>query len=395
MFGLNRKRDWRQSRIWLAVAFCCVWPGRPLVAQDFQGGESDPARLCLVLVTDTSDPQIGESVQVDQERLRDLFSSHVPSSRLQIQELSGKAISQKAILNAIRTARVRPQKDILVLYFCGHGGFDTTNRDHLVKAGADETYRSDLRKEMQARHPRLTVILTDTCSTMIRRPPRVGAIPGPGGLSRAFKSLFFDPQGLVDISCTSPGAEAMGDLTGGFFTTVFCEYLNKNSGSSLSWSRLVKAINANLPNQYSDARQTAYALSNLPDGSGSSGTMPGAAPGGASPGQAAPGSPSGSGSRRVRFGVSVTPTSRSSRHGGVEVTQVIPGLPGTRMRSAEDGEIRQLVAGMHVITHINGQEIHSYEDFSRAVKNSPQQMKVRVYNLQTGTHRAYETTLQD
>jgi hypothetical protein len=347
--------------------------------------------LYLVLVADTNDPQIGESVQVDQNRTRDLFSSHVPESRLQIQEVSGRAVSQKAIMAAIRNARVRPQKDTLVLYFCGHGGFDTTNREHIVKAGSDETYRSDLRKAMQARHARLTVILTDTCSTIVRRPPRVGAIPGPGGLSRVFKSLFFESQGMVDISCTKPGEEAMGDLTGGYFTTVFCEYLNKMSDSSLSWNQLVNAINTNMPMRYSDARQTAHSLSDLPDGGG----LAGAAPTGANPDQGLAGDASGSRGRRVRFGVSVTQTSRASQHGGVEVAEVIPGSPGTMMRSVEDGEIRQLVPGLNVITHINGREIHSYGDFARAVKESPRRIKVRVYNLRTGTLRDYETTLQD
>lgn len=371
--------------------------------------EAGPARLCLLVVADTNDPQIGNSVRVDLDRIRDLFSLHVPENRLQTRVLSGRSVSRSNILGAIRSIGVRSGKDTLMLYFSGHGGYDTTNRDHAIKAGRDETYRTDLRQAIQARRPRLAVILTDTCSNYVSRPPRVGAPAPPGGLSPAFKSLFFDPQGLVDVSCTQPGEFAIGDDNGGYFTTALCEYLSLRASSALTWSQVVKSVNRNVKDANSDARQTAYALSALPAGGqsvGDDGGMdvghpaPGSNVGSPGPGlhvgSAGPGSSgSGRGPRRVRFGAVVSPSARAQAQGGVEVTQVVPGSPATAMRSVDDGQIRRLVAGMHAITHINGQPIHSYQEFSRAIADSPTQIKVRVYNLETGTHREYETTLRD
>jgi hypothetical protein len=176
--------------------------------------------------------------------------------------------------------------------------------------------------------------------------------------------------------------------------------LSTNATSSLTWNRLVRGVNRKVKSNHSDSGQTAYALSELPGGGYSSdpvpGMTPGAAPGGFHVGSTGPGSNGlGRGTRRVRFGAVVAPSARAEAQGGVEVTQVVPGAPATAMRSVDDGQVRRLVAGMHVITHINDQPIHSYQDFARAIDNSPTQMRVRVYNLEKGTLREYEATLRD
>lgn len=383
---------WQRCLAWLVLAFCCGWPVGNVLAQNevprgavVEGRDTDRARLFLVLSGDTGDPKIGDSVLVDLDRIRDLFSYHVPRDRLRIREVAGRDLSRTALLTALGDAQVRPDKDTLVLYFSGHGGFDAVNRDHILKASRDETYRSDLRKAIERRRPRLTVILTDTCSSLVARPPKVGAAPRrEERLSRAFESLFFEPRGIVDLSCTRPGEEALCDRNGGYFTNVFCNYINRYADDALAWGRLINAIDNNVARQYSDAKQTIYTFAQLPQAGGN---QAGGNSDNNGNGTVAP--------RRPRLGASVMRTRRSEQRGGVEVVQVLPGTPATAMRSVETGEIRQLVPGINVITHINGQPIHSYDDFSRAIDNSPSRMKARVYNLQTGTLKDYETTLRD
>ena len=286
-------------------------------------------------------------------------------------------------------------QDTVVFYYSGHGAFVKEKNDHIFAPNKQYLYRSSVRDAIRRLQPRLTVVLSDTCSVFIPAPPAVGA-PGPAEeLSPLFRALFFEPKGLVDISCTRPGEAATGNGTvGGWFTAAFCQRSSQNDQAA-TWATVLDDTQKGLLEEHPNAKQTAYAISPLPGAGGNqpdnvdplpAGPAVGAAPP-ATPGAATPG-------RGPRFGVAVRESRRAQQHGGVEVSQVYGGYPGTKMLNPETGRTHQLIVGQHVITHINGKPVASQQDFSRAIDDSPQEMTVRVYNLEAGTHREYKTTLR-
>ncbi len=116
---------------------------------------------------------------------------------------------------------------------------------------------------------------------------------------------------------------------------------------------------------HSDTHQTAYVI-----GAGSSDPAP-------------------------RFGVTAQATPRSRQMGGVEVTLVLNGYPGTAMKRQGDDGTYYLIPGRHIITHINGKRVGNYAEFVNAVRNSPRDMVVGVYDPVKNTVRDYAVILRD
>ncbi len=102
--------------------------------------------------------------------------------------------------------------------------------------------------------------------------------------------------------------------------------------------------------------------------------------------------PEDKGEIKVRFGVTARRTDRSARHGGVEVLHVIANSPGTNLRG-DDGRRYRLVAGRDVITHVNGRQVGSEDEFRAAIERSPTGATVRVRDMRTNSHLDYYVTL--
>jgi len=96
---------------------------------------------------------------------------------------------------------------------------------------------------------------------------------------------------------------------------------------------------------------------------------------------------------KVRFGVTAKRTARSARYAGVEVTYVRRGYPGTELLG-RNGRNYRLVPGRDIITHVNGERVSSYEEFFRAVRQSPNPMIVRVYDTRTNSAADYRVILR-
>jgi len=377
----------------LAVAVCGL--SRPAFAQ----------KLHLVILADTLDDTIGKADEIDMIRMEKLFEASVPARHLNIVKLSGRNATPQNTLRAIGGLNVAAGRDAVMFYYSGHGAYVKEKNDHIFKPNKQYIYRSTVRDAIRRLQPRLAVVISDTCSVFIPKPPHVGALPPAEEIAPIFRTLFFEAKGLVDISCTQPGEAATGNGTiGGWFTHALCGRLEglpldpdkpddpANQGP-VSWTKILKNTNAAVQLEHPGAKQTAYAISPLP---GTGGHQPdnvdplpaaGPAVGAAPPGPGAAG-------QGPRFGVAVRETRRAQQHGGMEVSQVFGGYPGTKLLNPETGRSHQLIVGQHVITHINGRAITSQADFSRAIDASPQEMTLRVYNLDAGTHREYKVTLR-
>lgn len=237
----------------------------------------------------------------------------------------------------------------------------------------------DVKVAMQQLHPRLAVAITDTCSKFLPGPVAAPIYPPATRISEAFKSLFVDPTGLIVISSTKPGQSAIGDPNGGYFTFALLSHLGGNRDRSLTWSDVLAGVNDAIESEHgNDAHQTAYIAARIagdnsppPENVANSTTF----------------QPS-----RVPFGITADRTVASAQVGGVEVFRVEPNSPATALRG-NDGKKYYIVPGRDIITHINGSQITTNAEVVAAVKSSPPNMVVRVYDTQTGTSNDYDVDL--
>lgn len=350
----------------------------PLAAQPRVGRGQEPI-IHLLVVADTNDKMIGESVKADLDRVQDLFHAHVPAAQLRVEALSGSRVRPGSILQAIRGLTIHPNRDAVVFYYSGHGAFDQQAGEHILQPQRKPLDRKDVRAALRQLRPRLTVLLTDTCSVYIRRAVVGAPPPGPPitRVAPAFKSLFLDPSGLIDISCSKPGEKARGIDSGGYFTMILDGYLRQNAKRGLAWPAILAAINTDMQ-QFPDAEQTAYMVSRI---GGNNDVPPVDSDVAVRP------------TVGVRFGVVGERTTRSAAVGGVEVTSVVPGYPAARLVNPADGRTYQLVPGRDIITHINGQPVSNRAELYDAVGKSPPQMTVRVYDTRDRSTTEYNVDL--
>ena len=173
----------------------------------------DADRLVALLVADTDDPEIGESVATDLRQVRVALEWGVPRARLAVSECTGVEVAPARLLAAVAALDVRPT-DALLLYYAGHGAW--ADAGAYLRPKGQVLPRADLLAALRARGAGLTIVLTDCCSTYVGgtflfAPPRVDP--------DTVRDLFFRHRGLVDVTAASRGQVAVGDKAlGGVFT---------------------------------------------------------------------------------------------------------------------------------------------------------------------------------
>jgi len=193
----------------------------------------DADRLVALLVADTKDPDIGPSVELDAAQVRRTLEQGVPSTRLSLSLLAGDGVTPDAVLAAVRALAVRPA-DSLLVYYAGHGAWADAG-PYLRLAGGKTLPRADLAAAMRARGARLSILLTDCCSTyvgetMLYAPPRIDP--------DTYRDLFFRHRGFVDVTAAQRGQVAVGDTQlGGVFTQTLTGLLTTGDRTGLDADR--------------------------------------------------------------------------------------------------------------------------------------------------------------
>lgn len=208
----------------------------------------DARRLVALLVGDTHDPEIGESVAVDVRALEQALVQAAPVSRLALHRLVGEGVRPERLLAAVRDLPVGPE-DALLCYYAGHGAWADTG-PYLRLGGGAVLPRADLMAALRARGARLTVLLSDCCSTyvgqtMLWAPPSVDPA--------VLRDLFYRPRGVVDVTAAQRGQVAVGDTNlGGVFTYALTtlltqtprEALDSDKDGRVAWSEALTALTA-------------------------------------------------------------------------------------------------------------------------------------------------------
>jgi hypothetical protein len=185
-------------------------------------------KVHILMVFDTSDPRLGKSLEIDQQRLLYLWKSTIPLSRHTLKVLEGSAVNRERILAYYRDLKVDPDEGLVFVYG-GHGAIDRKTGQHFLQLTRGKPLvRSDLRKAMEAKKASLVVLLTDCCSTAstLDAADLKDDAPRSRGLSREMhptvRCLLFQARGTVDVTAAKDNAAWSDRVRGGLFTRSLC-----------------------------------------------------------------------------------------------------------------------------------------------------------------------------
>ncbi len=131
-------------------------------------GSAD-GRVVALLVVDTDTNLAG--LDVDHRGIRSALESGFDGGeRLIFDDLSGPRVSRQTILQRLRDMPVGPG-DTAFFYYSGHGAV-LQGSGHALTTSRGDVLRTEVRAALQAKGPRLTVILTDCLRRGGQAPPR-------------------------------------------------------------------------------------------------------------------------------------------------------------------------------------------------------------------------------
>jgi Caspase domain len=220
-----------------------------------RGPGPDLKKLRALLVIDTADELLKDSVTQDKKNMENILTAFIPESMCEITVLEGKKVTRQAILDHYRTLKTGPDESLLFFY-AGHGAMDAKER-HLLQLQEGKIrpiFRDEVVQAMKARKPGLIVLLTDCCSTSNTRV--ITKLAGTDRLLPAqrfhpvVRCLFFQHRGLVNITAAQDGTGSWGDNRhGGVFTQSLCTLLkedlrdlDKNKDHMISWKEFFEQL---------------------------------------------------------------------------------------------------------------------------------------------------------
>lgn len=212
-------------------------------------------KMFLLLVANTNDKTVGESVATDLKNVSETFTNLARALgivNIYPIYIKGNEYSKAAVEAALaRIEAQRPSsKDIVVFYFSGHGfrlpnqksdlalmSFRTDLNRKRSEVG-DYIALEDVNNKIKALKPGVSIVIADCCNANIYENPVLGADmirPRGGGALGAFNlqsgSKLFFPSSPISILFGSvhKGHLSVGNPEiGGYFTHYFLSELQKN-----------------------------------------------------------------------------------------------------------------------------------------------------------------------
>lgn len=224
-------------------------PGNGADSKHLTIHSSKPAgTLHAIIVADTNDFQIGESVKVDLSNLTELVNEIKEKTRLKLNQtvIADDLFEASNIKMAVENLSVNPN-DLVIFYYAGHG-VNTGNHSKWPSMHITDTNQyvelDWITTTLKNKQPRFFIAMADTCNVFLpptksRQLPRErGVVPVP----KNYYELFLKPRGYIIASSTSPDQEAGGDPdNGGKFTSHFLASLQDELASSQpSWRSITR-----------------------------------------------------------------------------------------------------------------------------------------------------------
>jgi len=366
-----------------------------LISLALSSEASAARKLYLITVADTKDPTIGKHAETDLGEIRGLFSGSIAASDfVMVNSVQDLQATENGILKAINDLKPTPD-DAVLLYYSGHGVYGNDNKHYLVtQNGKDWTHRQVLVDAMQKKGFGLVVLMTDCCFNFSTKPPLKSfrSVLPPPQTSLLFQTLFFQTNGLIDVTSAKKGQVA-GTFAeagrGSLYTSFLCRTMRARSqDGNQTWDSILdevgKETRAEFRRLYPDGHEveTATGIVNqrdqqlakltlsvkpyTPGGSGNGG-------GGNGGGNGGGGNPPVAALPSVRLGVTV----RNQNRPGVLITAVAPGGPATKCFDNNDGQTYKLERGDFILA-INGTEISNVNEFASEIRNSDRVAQLTV-----------------
>ncbi|MCU0715238.1 MAG: caspase family protein [Pirellula sp.] len=307
------------------------------------------------------------------------FHENMPENRLVYQSFGieeDDSSDPRLVLEMIREMSPSPN-DSLVVCYSGHGGADDVG--HYFQLAKGKLYRKDVLAAMQARQPRLAVLLSDCCNSrsdgyqMVAAAPRVDE---PKTVTPLFQSLMLESKGIVDINSSSPGessfftplkSEGMG-LEGSIFTSEIAKWAAAHKNRRVSWYEMVHDVSLQVHTAFKDyypkgaavakgqpsqLQQNVYATTfpGMPDKTG------------------------------TRAGI----VARDFAGRGVVILEVAAKSPATQVYDVKAKRFVSLKP-QQVVTSIQGVSVTNVESLLKLIADAPQIMRIGIRDTQSGDH---------
>lgn len=229
-------------------------------------------KLHVVVVGDTGDASIGQSVATDIKAYREIASKierALAESGIttDFTVLSGSKCSYNSLDSFLDNFSCKG--DIVFFIYNGHGGRSHQDESQFPRMCLGESYAekwmkiSDLVARLKAKNPRMQVVLTDCCNSYYDR-VRNNEESALSGIVADFseeglRQLFLNNTGDVCITAASPGEYGWCTNLGGSLTLGFRQALSdetKEKGSAATWedvmSRTTKLVYDDSYKKYSN-----------------------------------------------------------------------------------------------------------------------------------------------
>jgi len=219
-----------------------------------RGVRPELRKLRALLVIDTADEALKDSVTQDKKNMENILKAFIPESMCAITVLEGKKVTRQAILDHYRTLKTGPDESLLFFY-AGHGAMDGKERHilQLQEGKIRPIFRDEVVQAMKAHKPGLIVLLTDCCSSRTRVVTKLTGTDRlilPMRVHPVVRCLFFQHRGLVNITAAQDGTGSWGDNRhGGVFTQSLCtllkddlQHLDKNKDQFISWKEFFEHL---------------------------------------------------------------------------------------------------------------------------------------------------------
>jgi len=209
----------------------------------------------LLLIDDCDDfrknrqPGIAQSVRQDEGNLKRLFANGLPSSDYTMHTLRNTDANWSNIVKYYGEVRSRTRpEDAMFCYYSGHGATDASTQGHYLcmhgggcKPGlpSHNVKRMNVLQQMQSTGAKLSVLMTDCCSSMANI-PRGGAETTEYARKPYLAQLLQTHHGVIDWQAASPGETAAGMAAGGRFTLKLCSAWS--SGRHNGWEVLFQEV---------------------------------------------------------------------------------------------------------------------------------------------------------